>query len=520
MKQILIITVLSFLSFSLYAQVQNKATLVVSGQGSTKEEATANALRSAIEQAYGVFVSANTQILNDEIVRDEIATVASGNVKDYQELSCVTMPDGNQSVSLSATVSINNLITYAKNHGSSAEFAGHTFAMNIKLRKLNTENEYQALVNLRNQVIMLARNIYDCNVEIHGDPVLCDKGYELKATVKAEPNSNYTQLMNVISSTLQSLSLSSGEIQNYEANNMKTRRVYFDGSVYVLRNNYLILGSIFFDIAKSLYVAAASWNLYVNFSDHTVGCYFNGAKLGNNENLPLDYFKGSLSSPPIVTEYQLIPIKWTASENWDEEDIMDILVPNVTWNINIYLSELEIFSLTGLEVKYDQPKIIYELNNKQCIPGEFLWKIFQYDYYQILITPELNLNNHYNYLTPYANYFAYCDLRSYSICENYGEINGGEIKYFEKFYDNRIEIGFWHLTDSGSMELPVTYDDCLHEVYVIDSLSRDKNIEWGNMYKIVKKGVRFIVKGSEKSVICPPNGKDRIEKLGIKMRIK
>ena len=34
------------------------------------------ALRSAIEQAFGTFVSANTTILNDEVVKDEIARLA------------------------------------------------------------------------------------------------------------------------------------------------------------------------------------------------------------------------------------------------------------------------------------------------------------------------------------------------------------------------------------------------------------------------------------------------------------
>lgn len=51
------------------AQTQDDVTLTVSGDGATKEEATNNALRSAIAQAYGVFVSANTQILNDEVSR-------------------------------------------------------------------------------------------------------------------------------------------------------------------------------------------------------------------------------------------------------------------------------------------------------------------------------------------------------------------------------------------------------------------------------------------------------------------
>lgn len=170
MRRIFVMAVLLLASLGLYAQTQDAITLVVSGQGGTKEDATANALRSAIEQAYGVFVSANTQILNDEVVKDEIATVASGNVLNYEELSCVTMADGSLYVTLSATVSIGNLITYAKSHGSSAEFAGQTFTMNMRMRKLNTENEYKALLALEEQVAMLARHCFDYEIEEVDEP--------------------------------------------------------------------------------------------------------------------------------------------------------------------------------------------------------------------------------------------------------------------------------------------------------------------------------------------------------------
>lgn len=42
----------------------DEVTLVVSGQGTSKDEATKVALRNAIERAFGTFVSSNTSILN------------------------------------------------------------------------------------------------------------------------------------------------------------------------------------------------------------------------------------------------------------------------------------------------------------------------------------------------------------------------------------------------------------------------------------------------------------------------
>lgn len=92
MKKLLLI-ILLFLPLVSMAQ-PSEVTLVVTGEGATKEAATNNALRSAIEQTYGVFVSANTEILNDELGRDEIATISSGNIQKYNEIACVDLPNG------------------------------------------------------------------------------------------------------------------------------------------------------------------------------------------------------------------------------------------------------------------------------------------------------------------------------------------------------------------------------------------------------------------------------------------
>lgn len=165
MKKILtaLVMLLCFCAVAI-AQVDD-VTLVVSGEGATKDEATTMALRSAIEQAFGVFVSANTEILNDELVKDEIATVASGNVKKYTELGVSVLPNNLTSVSIQATVSVKQLTTYAQSHGSSCEFAGATFAQNIKLARLQLDNTQKAIANLTSLVLTFENDdLYDISI--------------------------------------------------------------------------------------------------------------------------------------------------------------------------------------------------------------------------------------------------------------------------------------------------------------------------------------------------------------------
>lgn len=253
MKKLTLLLIATLALFSVSAQETVKLT--VSGQGATKKEATANALRSAIEQSFGVFVSANTQILNDKIVKDEIATIASGNIQEYKELACITLPNGNQSVSLSATVSIGNLISYAKSKGSSAEFAGQVFAMNMKMRKLNAENEIKALYNMLDQFNELAPSIFNWELKV-GDPIVDqfnNNGYVVPMTISAIANESSATFYRLLLNTLRSISLSPQEREGYDKNGMKYYSLCIGDDCFVLRNDPTLFLKHFDFFVVSLY---------------------------------------------------------------------------------------------------------------------------------------------------------------------------------------------------------------------------------------------------------------------------
>ena len=65
LKALLVVTIFIFSQQQIHAQDDKTVTLTVSGTGKTLEEAKKNALRSAIEQAFGAFISSKTEILND-----------------------------------------------------------------------------------------------------------------------------------------------------------------------------------------------------------------------------------------------------------------------------------------------------------------------------------------------------------------------------------------------------------------------------------------------------------------------
>ena len=339
MRKLLLVFVATMVAYTLSAQQNIKLT--VSGQGLTKEEATASALRSAIEQAFGVFVSANTQILNDEIIKDEIATISSGNIKEYQELGCVTLPSGDQSVTLAATVSLSNLISYSKSKGSSAEFAGATFTMNMRMRKLNAENEITALYTMLDQLYMLAPSVFDWELEV-GEPRLSsDQKYDIPMIAKAKNNKSTAAFFSVLLNTLESLSLSQSEIEGYKANNMEVHKLMINDREFVLRNDYRAFVGYVNYLINSI---TESFQIYGQFGDEKAKLFY------DLKEMYLAFYKGRNDeydrfSPGMLGQTVMYTIK-----NLDKlmnEDKGGVVFQR---DLSVSLDENALYKLYGFEV--------------------------------------------------------------------------------------------------------------------------------------------------------------------------
>jgi serine/threonine protein kinase len=90
LKIIFISTLILLGTINVNGQSDDKTvTLVVSGQGKTQDEAKENALRHAIESTFGVFIISTTEVQNDQIIKDQIATISSGNILKYDVIDDV-----------------------------------------------------------------------------------------------------------------------------------------------------------------------------------------------------------------------------------------------------------------------------------------------------------------------------------------------------------------------------------------------------------------------------------------------
>lgn len=190
--------------------------LVATGDGDSKEKAIQVALRSAIEQAFGTFVSSNTQILNDELVKDEITSVSSGNIRDYKILSEYEN-NGKCFVSLQAIVSINKLAEFAKSKGNAAELAGNVFLQNKRMKELQISNAQKAVENVKIQMKAMLPFCFDYAIEVSEPNTVrfvdrktgiiqeYAKIYEVPIKVIISANKNINSFNDTYLSTLKSL---------------------------------------------------------------------------------------------------------------------------------------------------------------------------------------------------------------------------------------------------------------------------------------------------------------------------
>jgi hypothetical protein len=87
----------------------NLVEVTVTGSGMSEEEATRDALRKAVEQGAGTFISSRSETKDFALVRDTVLAKSAGFVQSKTVLSKQELPDGTWQVKISAVVSIKGI---------------------------------------------------------------------------------------------------------------------------------------------------------------------------------------------------------------------------------------------------------------------------------------------------------------------------------------------------------------------------------------------------------------------------
>lgn len=233
--------------------------IVSSGQGTTEDEATKIALRSALEDAFGTFISSSTKIENDVLISDEIVSLTRGNIKEYDVVNSFQFANGLYSVTVESVVSLNEFATYCQNKGMSITFNGKAFGMELKIREFNRKNEIKILKNLCLQLLTLNPQICDYNLITSEPQIINDKTFlpeelekcniEVKILILPKCNTNYKTMTELMESTFKAISLSKDEIKAYKKLNIE----YYEKSLFWNDKTYYFRDKEGIELAKEVY---------------------------------------------------------------------------------------------------------------------------------------------------------------------------------------------------------------------------------------------------------------------------
>ena len=303
LKSIIFFGLILFTKHATFAQDADKTvSITVSGNGKTQEEAKNVALRSAIEQAFGAFISSNTEILNDQLVADQITSVSNGNINSFSVLNESQLPDSSWGVTLKALVSVSKLTSFAEAKGVAIEVKGGIFALNIKQQLINEKSEEKVIYNLIGVLHETFQVAF--NFELKNDePKSMDASsvnWELNVYVSAICNDNFTICSKYLFETIKSTSLSEEEKNNYISLNKNIYPIIikYEGLDY----KFYLRSKKSIDLMKSL---LSNWEFYnklfsINIDEFKTDGY--NQEISKNKLLRLsfiDYKYNNTSDKPI-----------------------------------------------------------------------------------------------------------------------------------------------------------------------------------------------------------------------------
>jgi len=223
-KKLLLLFACSTLHNSLIGQNPARtATVLGIGIGEMKVQAKEAALRDAIEQAFGAFISTKTEVVNNQIVKDEINSIANGNILSYSVTSESFINNTKWSSTVKAVISLDNIITHIQSKGMSISFQAGILALNAQQRILNELGELRILENMHKVVSDLSKNAFDLEISA-SEPLSFDgtnEKWRIPIEVHVKINSNFSVICEYIQSTLTSISLRKEDIPLFKKNNLR-----------------------------------------------------------------------------------------------------------------------------------------------------------------------------------------------------------------------------------------------------------------------------------------------------------
>ena len=177
MKQI--VTFLFAASLAFYGMADDAfVSTMGKGVGTTAEEALKDSFRDAVERAVGVFVDAEQQAENDELIRDKVLTQSNAYIENYNKVSERRLDNGLLEVRIVAKVKKGELTRKLRD-----TMPPKTFSLGDELKRQYDERQKMKVVLARQEEIANERKRQKAAKEISQEKRDADAAALIKSMV-------------------------------------------------------------------------------------------------------------------------------------------------------------------------------------------------------------------------------------------------------------------------------------------------------------------------------------------------
>ena len=237
MKNRLSLIIILSLFINLYSQDNSTINITSTGSGITKNNAINDALRNALEQTYGGFISSKTNISDDKLFMDEIVAITNGEIHDYELISESEIESGH-AVTIVAKISklgLNNFVT--QSGGDAIIFDTNVFSTKIRLQRLNEEAEIKSI----NNILEVLEEIYARSIEFEftsSNPKINErnKKWRVDFEIITKYNENILNFIDYFSSSLEKIAMTKKQKISYEELGKTTYPILVNNDFYYFRN--------------------------------------------------------------------------------------------------------------------------------------------------------------------------------------------------------------------------------------------------------------------------------------------
>ena len=213
-------------------------TITIEGTGKSCTEARNDALRNAINNAYGSVIYSKTEINNDKLISDEINMLTSGNILKYEEIKPCSESNGEWNTQLKVTVSKTELANYIEGKGKSISVSGELIKQKAQ-QELEAEKAELGIIRLLiSELSTMAIEPFDYEIKVGQVTIEQGKYCNLPAEVLIKSNLNLQNIYLKLSSELDKITVGTTD-QSFRANTLKLKTYSIDINKinYTLRNS-------------------------------------------------------------------------------------------------------------------------------------------------------------------------------------------------------------------------------------------------------------------------------------------